>query len=84
MMSETYCRAVAVAIFHGDGTKVNITRVSSFNESSEALSNGDLDLVAGESRYGLSGWSPDLSTWNSEQSGDYEFSTPYYYFSLDE
>ena len=84
-MGEQYCRAVAVAVFHGDARLANITRVGSFDEASIHLNNGDLDIVAGESRFGLSGsWSPDLSTWNSEQSGDYAFSLPYYYFSLNE
>ena len=86
IMGETYCKAIAVAIFHGDdGTRVNITRVSSFGNTTEALSNGEFDLIAGGSRYSTKGaWSPDLSGWSAEKSGDFDFSVPYYYSSLDE
>jgi hypothetical protein len=84
LMSELYCRAVAVALFQGDASAVNITHFDSFNDTFKELSEGGLDMVAGESRYGLLGWwSPDLSGWSADLSGHFRFSIPYYYTSLD-
>ena len=87
-MSEIYCRAIAVAIFHGDITAVNIIHIEQknwiYNESLQEFSDGMFDVIAGESRFGLSGWwSPDLSSWDPQYSGNFQFTVPYYYQSTD-
>mmetsp|Transcript_18811 Transcript_18811/g.39619 ORF Transcript_18811/g.39619 Transcript_18811/m.39619 type:complete len:968 (-) Transcript_18811:291-3194(-) len=76
-MGEIYCRAIAVAIFLGDITAVEIVSFASFSETVDFYT-VQLDVVAGGSRYSLvNDWSP--IEWNSELSGDYAFSIPYYY-----
>lgn len=84
-MSKFYCHAVAAAIFQGDPSAVSITYIDFADNSLRDLSERGLDMVAGESRYGLKGWwSPDLSGWSADLAGRFSFSVPYYYTSLDD
>lgn len=79
LMGEEYCRAIAAAIFLGDSSAVSITRASSYDAILSNFSSGDIDVVAGESRFALGGfWTPDLSGWDTELSGSFSFSVPYY------
>merc|ERR1712029_654007 len=84
-MNELYCRAVAVATFQGNSSAVDITHLVSFNDSFNEISDGSLDVVAGESMFSLRDqWSPDLSSWYPDWSGKFKYSEPYYFMRLDE
>eukprot|EP00581_Thalassiosira_minuscula_P018240 CAMPEP_0183718348 /NCGR_PEP_ID=MMETSP0737-20130205/11631_1 /TAXON_ID=385413 /ORGANISM="Thalassiosira miniscula, Strain CCMP1093" /LENGTH=914 /DNA_ID=CAMNT_0025947893 /DNA_START=195 /DNA_END=2940 /DNA_ORIENTATION=+ len=77
-MGKIYCRAIAVAIFWGGVEAVNIMAFTSFNSSLDFFYTDYVDVVAGGMKYSLvDDWS--LTEWNSELSGDFAFSIPYYY-----
>jgi len=73
LMNELYCRAVAAAIFNGDFGEnvVNITRLSSVNDSLTELNHGSFDIITGLNGYG--------TCWSFEDFAyKLKFSTPYY------
>jgi len=72
LISEKYCRAVAVATFQGDATAVNISYIQELDYSNLPE---DIDVIAGVI------WE-DVVGWNPKGAGQILVSLPYWWYEM--